>query len=137
MKKQISKIIISCVVLVFCLTCISSFADDIKSRMIKRLPVIKELKAKGIIGENNRGYLEFTGKSREKQDVVDTENKDRKEIYEAIAKQQKTKLETVEKHRAVQIEEKATKGEWLQDANGKWYSRILWYGYQAREQGKD
>ncbi len=134
MKKRISdfrfqvssfkfQIIISCLLLVFCLTCVSSFAEGIKSRMIKRLPDIKELKAKGVIGENNKGYLEFTGKNRKKQDVVDAENRDRKKIYEAIAKQQKTKLEIVEKHRAVQIEKKATKGEWLQDANGKWYNK--------------
>ncbi|MCP4113308.1 MAG: YdbL family protein [Desulfobacteraceae bacterium] len=132
MKKRISsfkfqvssfKFQVSLLLLVFCLTCVSSFAEGIKSRMIKRLPVIKELKVKGIIGENNKGYLEFTGKKKEKQDVIDAENSDRKKIYEAIAKQQKTKLEIVEKHRAVQIEKKAAKGEWLQDANGKWYKK--------------
>jgi hypothetical protein len=33
---------------------ISAFADDIKARMKKRLPVIKELKAQGIVGEDNK-----------------------------------------------------------------------------------
>ncbi|MCP4345492.1 MAG: YdbL family protein [Desulfobacterales bacterium] len=122
-KFQVSSFKFQILLLVFCLTCVSSFAEGVKSRMIKRLPVIKELKAKGIIGENNKGYLEFTGKKQEKQDVIDAENSDRKKIYEKIAKQQETKLEIVEKHRAAQIEKKAVKGEWLQDANGKWYKK--------------
>ncbi|MGD9281988.1 MAG: DUF1318 domain-containing protein, partial [Desulfobacterales bacterium] len=57
---------------------ISIFADDIKTRMKQRLPVIKELKTKGIVGENNAGYLDFIGAKRENADVVAAENKDRK-----------------------------------------------------------
>jgi hypothetical protein len=44
-------------------------------------------------------------------------------VYEAIAKQQGTTLELVGKHRAIQISDKARPGEWLQDANGKWYQK--------------
>ena len=32
-----------------------------------------ELKAKGIVGENNKGYLEFIGGKKEKADVVAAE----------------------------------------------------------------
>ena len=98
-------------------------AAEIKQRMIDRLPVIKALKDKGIVGENNQGYLEFIGKKKEKEDVVAAENSDRKQVYEAIAKQQSTTVEVVGKHRAVQIADKAQPGEWLQDANGKWYQK--------------
>ncbi|MGD9066288.1 MAG: DUF1318 domain-containing protein, partial [Desulfobacterales bacterium] len=35
--------------------------DSLKQRMIDRLPVINDLKARGIIGENNLGFLEFIG----------------------------------------------------------------------------
>jgi len=100
-----------------------SSAAEIKQRMIARLPVIKALKDKGIIGENNKGYLEFIGKKKEKQDVIEAENSDRRQVYEAIAKQQSTTVEVVGKHRAVQIADKAQAGEWLQDANGKWYKK--------------
>jgi uncharacterized protein YdbL (DUF1318 family) len=98
-------------------------AKEIKQRMIARLPVIKALKGQGIVGENNRGYLQFVGQKKEKEEVVTAENKDRKLVYTAIAKQQGTTAAVVGKHRAVQISNKAQPGEWLQDANGKWYQK--------------
>lgn len=98
-------------------------AEEIRDRMIARLPVIKALKAKGIVGENNKGFLEFVGPKKEQQDVVAAENQDRAKVYNAIAKQQGTTAELVGKHRAVQIATKAQAGEWLQDANGKWYQK--------------
>ena len=101
----------------------SSSAKEIKQRMIARLPEIKALKNKGIVGENNLGYLQFIGNKKEKADVVNAENRDRKLVYEAIAKQQNTTVEVVGKHRAIQIANKAQAGEWLQDANGKWYQK--------------
>ena len=100
-----------------------SSSKAIKKRMIERLPTVRELKARGIVGENNKGYLEFVGKKKEKEDVIEAENKDRKKVYGAIAKQQGTTVELVGKHRAVQIAKKAKTGEWLQDANGKWYQK--------------
>ena len=98
-------------------------SKEIKQRMITRLPVIKALKGKGIVGEDNRGYLQFVGKKKEKEEVVTAENKDRKLVYGAIAKQQGTTAEVVGQHRVVQIANKAQPGEWLQDANGKWYQK--------------
>ena len=100
-----------------------SSSKAIKKRMIERLPTIRALKEKGIVGENNQGYLEFIGKKKEKADVVKAENNDRKKVYSAIAKQQGTTVEVVGKHRAIQIANKAQTGEWLQDANGKWYQK--------------
>ena len=98
-------------------------AQEIQGRMIARLPEIKALKDKGLVGENNKGFLEFVGQQKEKQEVVAAENKDREMVYEAIAKQQGTTVELVGKHRAIQIADKAKPGEWLQDANGKWYQK--------------
>jgi len=100
-----------------------SSSKEIKQRMIERLPIIKALKDQGIVGENNQGYLEFVGQKKEKADVIMAENADRKLVYEAIAKQQGTTVELVGKHRAIQIANKAEPGEWLQDANGKWYKK--------------
>ena len=98
-------------------------ADSIKQRMIDRLPVIKDLKARGIVGENNLGFLEFIGDRKEKADVVKAENRDRKTVYDAIAKKQGATAEVVGKHRAAQIAAKARTGQLLQDANGKWYKK--------------
>ena len=98
-------------------------AKEIQARMIARLPAIKALKDKGLVGENNKGFLEFIGQPKEKQDVVTAENQDRQQVYEAIARQQGTTVELVGQHRAIQIADKAQPGEWLQDANGKWYQK--------------
>ena len=102
---------------------VSASADDIKTRIKKRLPVIKELKAEGIVGEDNKGYVQFVGAKEEKADVIAAENKDRKTVYEAIAKQQGTTAELVGKRRALQIAKKAAPGEWVQDAGGKWIQK--------------
>ena len=102
---------------------ISAFADDIKARIKQRLPIIKELKAQGIVGENNKGYLEFVGGKQAKADVVAAENKDRQTVYAAIAKQQGTTAELVGQRRALQIAKNADKGEWVQDASGKWIKK--------------
>jgi uncharacterized protein YdbL (DUF1318 family) len=102
---------------------VCSSSSEIKQRMISRLPIIQALKDKGIVGENNKGFLEFIGGQKEKADVVRAENKDREEVYAAIAKQQGTTAEVVGKHRAIQITQNARAGEWLQDGNGKWYKK--------------
>ena len=101
----------------------TAFADDIKARMKNRLPVIKKLKAEGIVGEDNKGYLQFVGSKKAKADVVAAENKDRKTVYTAIAKQQETTAELVGKRRALQIAKKAGPGEWVQDAGGNWIQK--------------
>lgn len=103
-----------------------SLAADInavKANMEKRLPLIVELKSKGVVGEDNNGYLQFVGGKREKEAVVQAENQDRKEVYHAIAKKEGVSLEQVGQRRAIQIINKARKGEWLQDQNGKWYQK--------------
>jgi hypothetical protein len=101
----------------------TAFADDIKARMKNRLPVIKKLKTEGIVGEDNKGYLQFVGGNKAKADVVAAENKDRKTVYAAIAKQQGTTAELVGKRRALQIAQKAAPGEWIQDAGGNWIQK--------------
>jgi uncharacterized protein YdbL (DUF1318 family) len=98
-------------------------ADDIRSRMKARLPVIKALKTQGIVGENNQGYVEILGGKKEKEEVVNAENADRRTVYKAIAKQQGTTIEVVGKRRALQIAEKATPGEWIQDKSGQWIKK--------------
>ena len=98
-------------------------AQEIRNRMIARLPEIKALKTKGIIGENNKGFLEFIGQQKENQDLVAAENQDREKVYNAIARQQGTSVELVGQHRAIQIANKAQPGDWLQDAGGKWYQK--------------
>lgn len=96
---------------------------ELKSRMIKRLPELVKLKKQGLVGENRQGYLEFVGAKRSREALVKAENRDRRLVYEAIAKQQGTAPEVVGRHRAARIHEKAQPGEWLQGTEGKWYQK--------------
>jgi uncharacterized protein YdbL (DUF1318 family) len=123
MKQRTFMTILTFVLIGIFLVGVSASADDIKARMKKRLPVLKELKAKGIVGEDNKGYLQFVGEQKANADVVAAENKDRKTVYEAIAKQQGTTAELVGKRRALQLAQKAGPGEWVQDKSGKWLQK--------------
>lgn len=109
----------------FFIVCVASSvgADDIKGRMKQRLPTIVKMKQQGIIGENAKGYLEYVSTDRSNKDVVDSENRDRKEVYSIIAKQQGVSIEKVEQLRAVQIVQKAVPGEFLKREDGSWYKK--------------
>ncbi len=123
MTDKITKIVVL-IVMVF--TCCYSFAQDakeLKARMLERIPVVQALKSKGIIGENNLGYLQFVSSAKEQEGIVNSENADRKAVYTAIANQQGASVDLVGKRRAIQIAENAGAGEWLQDNAGKWYQK--------------
>lgn len=93
-------------------------AQGIKERMQERLPVIAELKKQGIVGENNRGYLDFVGNIKTHEALIAQENQDRKTVYAHIAKQQNTSLLVVEKNRALQLIERAAPGTYVQTLDG-------------------
>ncbi|MEA1968662.1 MAG: DUF1318 domain-containing protein [Thermodesulfobacteriota bacterium] len=99
------------------------FAGNIKERMKKRLPQIVQMKKQGIIGENFRGYLEFVSAKKINEALVANENRDRKKIYSAIAKQQNAAIKKVEELRGIQIVQKAHKGEYLKKKDGTWYKK--------------
>jgi uncharacterized protein len=117
------KIVIAVIVAGMLCTAGLTWAQDLKERMHNRLPEIVDLKTRGVIGENNQGYLEFRSGTREKEDVVNAENKDRRAVYDGIAKKTGTTADLVGQRRALQIAEKAESGEWLQDQSGKWYQK--------------
>ena len=123
MKNKIFATTISLLLVSLLFSSASAFGEDIKARMKARLPIIVELKAKSIVGEDFKGYLQFVGQKRKKEDVVNAENADRKKVYAAIAKKQGTTAELVGKRRAIQIAKKAKSGEWLQNQSGKWYQK--------------
>jgi hypothetical protein len=81
------------------------------------------LKTKGIIGENNSGYLGFVTTARDKEDIVTAENKDRKAIYTHFAKQQNTTLDVVEKVQANRKAQRTKPGAFFQKPDGSWHKR--------------
>jgi uncharacterized protein len=100
-----------------------AWAGGIKERMYERLPAIKALKAGGVVGENNQGYLTIRNQDTPQKGLIDAENQDRQTIYNAIAKKQGTTPELVGQRRAIQIAEKADSGTWIQDPKGKWRAK--------------
>ncbi|MBW2491444.1 MAG: YdbL family protein [Deltaproteobacteria bacterium] len=122
-KVLIATIPVSLTILLISGVLVFAGSEEIKARMKERLPVINALKADGIIGENNGGYLEFIQNTKPKKNVLDAENQDRRQVYSAIAKQQGVSIDLVEKRRAKQIAERANPGQWIQDSSGKWFQK--------------
>jgi uncharacterized protein YdbL (DUF1318 family) len=113
------------VLVIVCLVVSSQFvfAAGIKERMKARLPVIADLKAKGIVGENNKGYLGFVTANKVKADVVAAENKDRKAVYAHFAKQQNTTPGVVEDIQAKRKAQKVKAGQFFQKPDGAWQKK--------------
>ena len=116
-------LIINVLILLGVFVFVGTSMAGIKERMKQRLPVIVELKAKGIVGENNQGYLAFVTGQTSDNALVASENKDRKAIYAHIAKQQNTSLAVVEKRRAITLAERAVPGEFIQNTAGAWIKK--------------
>jgi uncharacterized protein len=98
---------------------VKSALDGRKSRFAE----LKTMKAQGVVGENNRGYVQALGGGADVKALVAAENKDRKQVYEAIVQQNKlgpAALPTVEAVFARVQREKADPGDKVQDASGRW-----------------
>ncbi len=99
-------------------------AAAVKARLTKRLPAINALKEKGLVGENNKGYLEARGKMSESDaKVVAAENADRKYIYTMLARKVGQPVEVVGARRAAQIAKKSKPGLWIQQPDGTWVKK--------------
>lgn len=92
--------------------------DDRKDRYNE----VKMLKAQGVLGENNRGYLTVLVEQSKATMMVEDENHDRKIIYQAIADQNNLSgaLATIETVFAQVQREKAESGESIQFPDGSW-----------------
>jgi uncharacterized protein YdbL (DUF1318 family) len=106
--------------LLFGTASLSQAADlgSIRARMEQRIGQIDALKTQGVLGENNRGFLEV--RSGDDQGVAAAENADRAAVYDALAKKTGATSDTVGKARAKQIASASAKGVWVQGENGKW-----------------
>lgn len=123
MQKNMKKLIGLLAIIMLLTAAGTAWGEDIKARMKSRLPAIVDLKSRGVVGENNQGYLELLKGQTEKKEIVQAENNDRRAIYGHIAKKTGATAQVVGQRRAIQIAEKASPGEWLQDASGKWYQK--------------
>jgi uncharacterized protein YdbL (DUF1318 family) len=94
--------------------------EAMMGRFAARLPQIKELKAKGIVGEDAKGFIQFVGEGKEGEQLIATENSDRKIVFERVAKRQGCTPEKAGQLKAERSAREALPGEYLQDASGKW-----------------
>jgi uncharacterized protein len=95
----------------------------VKARIAQRLPQLDELKAKGAVGENNRGFVEVRGGDAAAAGVVSAENSDREAVYAALGKQAGASADQVGRSRAKQIAASSAAGIWLQREDGSWYKK--------------
>lgn len=122
-NRNYTRIFISLVLALFLLSGVSATAASIKDRMVTRIPAINAMKDKGLIGENNQGYLEFRSNNRPDKKTVQNENKDRKTVYKAIAKKEDANSALVGQRRAKQIAQKGSSGHFFQNSDGGWYKK--------------
>ncbi|MBP7371962.1 MAG: YdbL family protein [Opitutaceae bacterium] len=103
---------------------VTAHAQDmnaVRQRMEQRLSSLDALKDKGLVGENNRGYLEARGAlSPADSSAVAAENADRGIVYAAIARQTGSNSDQVGRARAQKLAEMSKAGVWVQRATGEW-----------------
>ncbi len=93
----------------------------VRARMEKRISTIDSLKTSGVLGENNRGFLEV--RTGDDQGVAGAENADRAVVYEALAQKTGVTAESVGRARAKKIEASSASGVWVQADNGEWLKK--------------
>lgn len=120
-KSAVAAILLS-TLFFLCTHAFAESADELKNRMLERLPEINQLKESGVIGEKSDGFLGFVSGAADTA-VVAAENDDRRKVYTAIARQQGVSPDIVGNRRALQISQKAEPGTWLQDSNGTWHQK--------------
>lgn len=98
-------------------------AAEIRNKMAQRLPQLDDLKGKGAIGENNRGFVEVRTATGNAAQVVADENRDREAVYALIAKETGATPDAVGRARAKQIANQSRPGVWLQRESGEWYQK--------------
>lgn len=126
MKIPLFRILALLTVLALGLTVTVTHAQDlaaVKARMAERLAKLDELKAKGAIGENNRGLVEARGSDAAAAAVISAENGDRATVYAALAKQTGSSADQVARARAKQLAAASAAGVWLQKDDGSWYKK--------------
>ncbi len=91
----------------------------------KRFDRLADLKVKGMIGENNNGYVSALEKNNAAEQLADEENQNRRVIYKAIAQQNGLgkSVDIIEKVFAQVRRDKAQSGEMIQLETGDWVQK--------------
>ncbi|MEX0332652.1 MAG: YdbL family protein [Puniceicoccaceae bacterium] len=105
-------------------TALADSATEATERIKDRLAQVDSMKASGEVGEDAFGFLAPRSELGPRQkSIVESENADRRIIYEAIASRAGQTMEAVGQQRAIQIATRARSGVWLQKPDGEWYQK--------------
>jgi len=90
-----------------------------------RFEQLRALKGKGVVGENNHGYLQVLVADPQASALVEAENSDRRVIYNTIAQQNglTQALGAIESVFAQVQADKAEAGDKVQTEDGRWISK--------------
>jgi len=126
MKTSLLRLFAFAALLAFGLPATVVHAQDlgaVKHRMSQRLPQLDQLKAKGAVGENNRGFVEARDADASAGAAISAENADREVVYAALAKQAGSSPDQVGRARAKQIFAASAGGVWVQKEDGAWQKK--------------
>ena len=96
---------------------------ELQEKFKQRYEKIRQFKQQGVVGETYEGYLDFVKDKGNAAQDVDDENADRKELYKLIAEKEGTTAEKVAERNAKRNFSKASAGEFLKGADGKWQKK--------------
>lgn len=91
-----------------------------------RFQQLQTLKAQGLIGEDNQGFVAVLKSGGDTDAVVSAENKDRSAIYQTIVQQNNLGADGLGKVKSVFAEvqsEKARSGDFIQTSAGQWIQK--------------
>jgi uncharacterized protein YdbL (DUF1318 family) len=105
----------------------------LKNQIRDRFPRLAPLYQKGAIGENNQGWLELRdlnnlspAEKNEIKPLVDSENRDRRALYQEVAKSMNIppdQLIKVQRIFAEKWQQSASPGWWIQKGDGSWIQK--------------
>ena len=95
---------------------------ELQARFRERDGALDAAKRDGKIGETTEGLIDFVrgGDDAKLRRLVDDENKDRRELYEIIAKETGATAAVVAEQNARRNYQRARAGEYLKTATGEW-----------------
>jgi len=97
----------------------SDAMKELQKHFQERLPAVQKLKAAGLIGETNLGYLDARETvDADAQKLIKDENADRYHLFQMIADQEGVKVDKVAERAARRNFQKAKSGEYLKTEDG-------------------
>jgi len=101
-----------------------AFADENQQKPKGNFKAVKEMTDRKAAGMTNRAMLEAReGATDDDRILIAEENATRMKRFSAIAKENGTTLEAVQKRYAARMRSKIPAGTWYQDESGKWLQK--------------